>query len=403
MLAEIFGQLSLDEGLFELGNADEPSRDDCEVINVNLSGAVSCPDSEIHQHVHCRPSNSNRGSSSRPIDEAVQMACPDASSLLSQFMEMRGVSRGYFSACPIFRLDEMTNLPESSLSQITEAPVLLSAPQGPTYHETRPAIAPCVAILHQTGCCFIALQLGCSLLQHLESFWPVDHLIDRDFSSHLPPTHVQIIRDDPQESLARAQCAEVDVSLTSERGIVVTTLLQVRQRPLPGSKSLTNLRQRVRDLSQKYRRLVILVCDAGPWGDHVTALSSSDLSAYADFVCWTLTMQAEISVSVVPGLDKTLCRWILSLMSQEASHMVELQESCSASDTTWELFFRHCGLNVRVAQLLCHMLLREYGKSGLVDFLNTDSASRMSNYMSGQARTASLAYAMAVWNAGHPL
>ncbi|KAG6017879.1 hypothetical protein E4U43_008433 [Claviceps pusilla] len=142
------------------------------------------------------------------------------------------------------------------------------------------------------------------------------------------------------------QASEVDVSLTVEDGIIVTTLLQIRQKPLPSSKTLTAIRQRVSNLSQKYPRLTIFVLESPGSRDDMSELSPKDLGIYNEFVCFASSLKADVSVHLVPGGDKTLSRWILSLMIRFAPQLMELDKTTTIGNSTWELFFRQTGMNL---------------------------------------------------------
>lgn len=136
----------------------------------------------------------------------------------------------------------------------------------------------------------------------------------------------------------------------------MTTLVKVKQNPFPGSKAQTPLREHVQMISRKYEALVVLVSESNPAGEFVGDLSSSDMAAYADFVRFTAALDAEVAAYLVPGANKTLCKWI------------------------WELFLWRAGLNVMAAQVLSKTLLDEFGNAGLAQFLVMPAREKVARY-----------------------
>ncbi|KAG5925512.1 hypothetical protein E4U42_004209 [Claviceps africana] len=243
-----------------------------------------------------------------------------------------------------------------------------------------PAVSPEISSPSQSGCCLVSIQLGHSVIRHLEELWPANHLIDRDFCSHIGTGNEHFHGGSITMQSTTFQASEVDVSLTVEDGIIVTTLLQISQKPLPGSKALTAIRQRVYHLSQKYPRLTIFVLESPGPEDSMSDLSPGDVDIYAGFVCFASSFKAKIAVHLVPGGDKTLSRWILSLMIRFAPQFIELDKTTTMGNTTWELFFRQTGMNVRAAHVLSHSLFEDFGTFGLTAFLNMTTANQILEY-----------------------
>ncbi|KAG6142364.1 hypothetical protein E4U28_002700 [Claviceps purpurea] len=295
--------------------------------------------------------------------------------LLSQFMAMTGAKprATHSSSCSAKPIT-------SSLSQTKTEKVngtLVSSTREVCSQKVVPAMAPNISSPNETGRCLVSVQLGPSVIRHLEEFWPSDHLIDRDFCSHMYIGKKRLDNGSVVTQSTTFQASEVDIPLTVEDGIIVTNLLQIRQKPLPGSMVQTAIRQRVSNLSRKYRKLTILVFESSQPKDVMSDLSPKDMEIYRQFVCFTSSMKASIAVHLVSGGDKTLARWILSLMIPFAPRLIELDRTTAIGNTTWELFFRQTGLNVRAAQVLSHNLFEEFGTSGITAFLTMIPPERM--------------------------
>ncbi|KAG5946652.1 hypothetical protein E4U53_006542 [Claviceps sorghi] len=312
-----------------------------------------------------------------------------SSHLLSQFMAMMGATQRaqqrstQHSTYPIScsPTSITASLPRSkSGSLVSHTGQQPNAQTEACHKRILPAISPKISSPSQSGCCLVSIQLGHSVIRHLEELWPANHLVDRDFCSHIGTGNEHFHDGSMAMQRTTFQASEVDVSLTVEDGIIVTTLLQIRQKPLPGSKALTAIRQRVYNLSQKYPSLTIFVLESPGARDDMSDLSPEDVDVYTEFVCFASSLKANIAVHLVPGGDKTLSRWILSLMIRFAGQLVDLDKTTTMGNTTWELFFRQAGMNVRAAHVLSHSLFEEFGTFGLTAFLNMTTTNQIMEY-----------------------
>ncbi|PNY28337.1 Uncharacterized protein TCAP_01736 [Tolypocladium capitatum] len=283
------------------------------------------------------------------------------STLLAGFMDLRAVKRPRICPPGVSAADTSTEkFVEAPLPRMDNQPPLIHAPE----QDLVPAPAPEMEIPKDKGPCIISLTLERSIVRQLEESWPPGMLLDLDYSQHdtTPLTF------------------EADVSLAPSTGVIVTTLLRVKQKPLPGSKARTSLRERVQRISHKYEALVVFVSESNPAGEFVGNLSASDMAAYADFVRFTTALDGEVEVYLVPGASKTLSKWIMSLLRRHNTQLVALKRFISADETTWELFLRRAGMNVVAAQVLSKTLLEEFGNAGLAQFLVMMPHTRASKY-----------------------
>ncbi|KAF5548993.1 hypothetical protein FNAPI_8142 [Fusarium napiforme] len=165
-----------------------------------------------------------------------------SSSLLSGFMQLRqpkrpkkGSSSSQTSAAPR-AMPSMTNP--------TISPVIQEEAQS----ELQDAPVPNLDIPHETCRYIVSLDLSRSTLSYLEKVWPQAELIDRDFSQYntvaWSPGSAQ------RREIISPLAFEADISMSPGAGLILTTILKVKQKPLPGSSALTPFRERVRQVTR---------------------------------------------------------------------------------------------------------------------------------------------------------
>ncbi|KAL2691569.1 hypothetical protein Neosp_001958 [[Neocosmospora] mangrovei] len=307
------------------------------------------------------------------------------SNLLSNFMELRQAKKPktthitqQTSQQPV-QLSTQRPLPAPSPAQLTanEATVEEQAPESGN-HEMRDAPAPELHVPTEACRFIVSSSLSRNVLSQLDRSWPQLELVDRDFSQY--NTVVWSSGSAQRKEVISRLSFEADVSLCPSAGIIVTTMLKVRQKPLPGSTALSPLRERVQVVSTKYEYLFILVSESNPVGEYVGSPSTSDMAAYADFVRFTASLQRDITTYLVSGAECTLSKWILSLMCRYSLQAMQLGKALDFHDTTWELFLRRAGLNINAAQVISEALVSEYGNLGLAKFLTMSSEELISKF-----------------------
>ncbi|KAK5987971.1 hypothetical protein PT974_12107 [Cladobotryum mycophilum] len=318
----------------------------------------------------------------RPIDIETSllprsMDTSATSSLIAGFMQLRGKKpRVNSPASTPSRKITVTTLPQARNHSST----VVKEQASPREVETPkvPAIAPKLELPAEKGTFIISLSLGRSIIAHLETMWPSGNLIDMDYS--LYNTMAWSPNTGQQREVISILSYEADVSLSSSAGIVVTNLLRVRQRALPGSKAQAPLRERIAKVSQKYETLIVLVSETNPAGEFMASLNSSDAAAYADFVRFTTALDTDVNVCFVPGAEHTLAKWILSLMCQYSHQAVPLKRFLSIEESSWDLLLRRAGMNVTAAKVISVLLFEEFGPSGLAKFLISTIQERVDRY-----------------------
>ncbi|KAM0340231.1 hypothetical protein ACHAPU_010575 [Fusarium lateritium] len=224
----------------------------------------------------------------------------------------------------------------------------------------------------------VSLNMSRTVLSYMEKSWQQVELIDRDFSRY--NTFVWSPGSAQRKEVVSSLAFEADISLCPAAGLMLTTILKVKQKPLPGTTSLTSFRERVRLVSEKYESLFILVSETNPLGEYIGSPTASDMAGYADFVLFTMGLQGDVSTFLVSGSEETVSKWALSIMSRYSSPAKQFREFLDFRDGVWELFLRRTGLNISAAQVVAGLLASEYGELGLAKFFSMDAEQRVSEY-----------------------
>ncbi|EKJ72603.1 hypothetical protein FPSE_07240 [Fusarium pseudograminearum CS3096] len=295
-----------------------------------------------------------------------------SSSLLFNFMQLRQPKRSKTRSDTPLPTVQFTPRPQSNKTNVC------SNMQEVAPKALKDAPAPLVNMPGENCRYIISMDLSRNILSFIERSWPHVELIDRDFTQHntvtWSPGSTQRI-----ESISPL-AFEADVSLCPAAGLIMTTILRVKQKPLPGSTTLSSFRERVKLVGEKYECLYILVSEANTQGEYVGSPSASDIAGYADFVRFTTSLRAGISTYLVSGAEETLSKWALSIMSRYSSAALQLGQFLDFRDSQWDVFFRRAGLNICAAQVLTRLLMSEYGQYGLANFLNMSVSDRISKY-----------------------
>ena len=306
--------------------------------------------------------------------------CNATSKLLSRFMEMRAVKKPKVadSASSAGHAGQGANIGGSFDTSQKQLPDV-STRQSPEVEETRiPATAPDAIFPPEKSAFVISLSLPRSVLRNIEASWPPDHLLDRDYT--LYDTVAWSPGSAQRKEVPSPLSFDADIALTPAVGIIVTTLLKAKQKPLPGSQALPQLRKRVLQVSRKFETLFVLVSESNTSGEWMGRRSTSDIAAYADFVGFTVALRSGVTTCFVSGADATLAKWILALMCQYSPGSLGLSRFLNASESTWEVFFRRAGMNVFAAQVLAGTLFEQAGNEGLMRFVAMSLQERVSAY-----------------------
>jgi hypothetical protein len=237
--------------------------------------------------------------------------------------------------------------PPARLPPAQDVPVSAVVPQR---------LMPCpeITVSKKPPKLIIAVTLHRNMVAELDRLLPEVQLIDRDYNAHnasiwLPGS---VKRSDVMTTIAD----EADLTVSPSTGIILTTLLKVRQKPVPGGKRGSLLCNRIESISAKYERLVVVVSEDNIADEHMSSLSDSDAAALAGFQAFAATLAVETTVLYVGGGPATLGKWVAAIASRYASAAGDMQEYLTQDETHWELFLRRAGMNVYAAQVVLGML-----------------------------------------------
>jgi hypothetical protein len=315
----------------------------------------------------------------RKADDSMRLLpkCNDTSAtsiLLHNFMELRGIKRPRLDTGPSEASQTTGDLPSNSIHgacstdelpiTVTEAMIL--------------AICPSFEIPSVAAYFIVSVDLPRPILRHLERVWSPESLLDIDYSEHIAISRISesTLCKEPISGLS----SEADISVSPLTGIIVTNILKVRQRPLPGSQLQSPLRDRVQKVSQKYETLLVLVSESHPSGEISGALAPSDIAAYADFVSFTVALHGDIHVQLVPGAEQTMASWISAFLSRSSFKSHGMKRLLSSEETLWEIFLRRAGMNVFASRILSKTLFEQAGASGLAAYLMMPVQERVARF-----------------------
>ncbi|KAK3487607.1 uncharacterized protein B0T23DRAFT_322770 [Neurospora hispaniola] len=194
---------------------------------------------------------------------------------------------------------------------------------------------------------------------HLEKLVPGINLIVRD--------HERLRAENEPPGSKQPNCDEADFVLSPATGIVVTTMVKLRQKPLPaapGQQQQQQLQQQptfhnvVENVAIRHERLIVLISEGNKHSETMDPLSQSDAKALAEFQCFASALQAQTDVYVyyVGGGTETLAKWVAATICDYGTEAQEWQSILLPVETGWELFLRRAGMNVFAAQVVLGML-----------------------------------------------
>ncbi|KAL0933478.1 uncharacterized protein CTRU02_212441 [Colletotrichum truncatum] len=316
-----------------------------------------------------------------------------AGKLLANFMELQGskntMSRSKRPSYPA--REGLTTNPRVYGTKTRSPQKLLKQVAPQARNEVTGVVPPSPPIgrLEGPAQVIISITLSRSMINALKSNLPGIDLVDRDLSrydtwSWSPGSTSRMQKVSPLSY-------EADIIPSPSTGIIITTLLKLRQQPLPGSNSKINqLRERVIKVAPLYERLVILVSEGSTLNEeHIGSISQADAEAYTCFVSFALALGTSVGCCVrviyVGGGNKTLETWTCALVSAKVNeNPPSTRQLLMAEETEWELFLRHAGFNMYAAQVVIAILKGKYGEksedSPLSQFLKMAPATRWETF-----------------------
>jgi hypothetical protein len=225
-----------------------------------------------------------------------------ATTALHKFMETRGkpIVAGSSGPADGVRPEKMTTLlvkqtlpvrsREPSVETQKASP---SLPQLPIVPEN---LAPCSFIISSA---FLQQR---SLVKLTEQSYRQAEIIYRDYDSPHSPAK------------------EADILLSPSTGLILTTLQQIKQRPLPGQPDRSSVKERLTALELRYERLVVVVSEG--LNQEMEKLGSGrpddprDKEALANFESFASNFVCEVNIEYIPGGEQALARAIVIEMAK---------------------------------------------------------------------------------------
>ncbi|KAI0553576.1 hypothetical protein F4679DRAFT_580303 [Xylaria curta] len=278
------------------------------------------------------------------------------STLLSNFIDLRTAKRrkedksSYFMSTSEPEVElKSSSIRGPSQSEEKVASRSQSETLGrPRKKSTLPAPCACLDIPRVPTKLIKGLTLSRKLFFGLEKMYPEATIIERDFDRWNTVTEGQgsVLSSTLVSSLA----AEADVVVSPTTGIIVTTLLKAIQKPPPGHRGQSPIRERISCVALRYERLIVLVSEASTVDETVRDLTPPEAIAYAEFVGFTIGLDSKVEAFYVGGGEDTLLRWLVSSAIRHAPEAAESQEHLIQDETQWEVFLRRAGFNAYAAQ-----------------------------------------------------
>jgi hypothetical protein len=138
--------------------------------------------------------------------------------------------------------------------------------------------------------------------------------------------------------------SEADIIVSPLVGIIIATLQKIKQKPLPGQKTKSAIRDRLEKVSARYEKLIVLVTE-GRQDETTRELDDSDCTAFSEFVGFAQRLETAVNVQFVGGGEAALAKWLVSAITRH-----KIEEELLTDETHWELFLRRAGLNAFAAQ-----------------------------------------------------
>lgn len=285
---------------------------------------------------------------------------PGASAkLLSNFMELHAPKKKW-SVSKYFPLVEDAKAvlpapPEPSEKELGSGE-RGTAEKGEAEPQSRSATrAPCPSFKPMSNplTIFISLNAPRHLIRALESLLHGINLMERDYSKH--NTSVWSPGSVSRTEVVPPLAFDADITLSPSTGVVITSMIMVRQKPRPQSAK-NSLQERIEKIALRYDRLIILVGGEGGLDDTLRDMASSDAAALTDFQGFASGLQSNTLVYYIGGGDDTLSRWVASLVCRHGQFDPNVQNGLIEVETLWELWLRRAGFNVYAAQMVAGQL-----------------------------------------------
>ncbi|KAK4161049.1 hypothetical protein QBC43DRAFT_324385 [Cladorrhinum sp. PSN259] len=237
--------------------------------------------------------------------------------------------------------------------QIPETPAAIEAiPDLPPSPEPIPAVAP-DDIVPPTPPpkVIISSTVTRPIIIHLEKILPGIEIIARDYGAHAPPGWAPGMRSPNLD--------DADITVSSSTGILASTMVKLRQRPVPGQPGVApDLRQVIQNVAVRYERLVVIISEGNKHAETMTPLSQGDAKALAEFQGFLMGLDTEARMLYVGGGIETLAKWTAKIICDHGEERPRVRKLVVPGQSYWEVFLHRAGMNVFAAQVILGALPR---------------------------------------------
>jgi hypothetical protein len=265
----------------------------------------------------------------------------DFAPLLDNFAEMNFPKKQKLTHSSFFA-PPVTTPPFARLKD-DEAAKLMPPPPKPV-----PALAPDITPPEPPPRIVVSSTTSKLITLQLEKLLPGIVLITRDYDKHRPSIWVPGARSPNLD--------EADIVVSPATGILMTTMIELRQRALPGqtigNHSISFCRI-VENVAVRHERLVVLVSEGNKHSETANPLCQSDARALAEFHGFAAGLQTcDVQAVYVGGGVETLAKWVAAKICEYANEAVAVRDMLLPVETFWEVFLRRAGMNVYAAQVV---------------------------------------------------
>ncbi|KAK3378740.1 hypothetical protein B0T24DRAFT_693907 [Lasiosphaeria ovina] len=205
----------------------------------------------------------------------------------------------------------------------------------------------------------VAFTVSNILTSHLEKLLPEVDLVLRDYERHRPTGSIPHNQSPSND--------EADIILSPATGVMMTTMIRLRQKSIPGKAAgQLPFRQVVENIAARYERLIIMVSEGNKHSETMSPLSQSDANALVEFRGFAAGIrETDIQVMYAGGGSGTLAKWIAAAVCKHASEALPVQHLLLQEETCWELFLRRAGMNVYAAHVVLGTLKLPDGEQAI--------------------------------------
>ncbi|KAK3400039.1 hypothetical protein B0T20DRAFT_452169 [Sordaria brevicollis] len=270
----------------------------------------------------------------------------DFTSLVENFVDMNMPKKPKLSHSRFFNQPAQ---PQPEVATVSNTKPVEPAPAPAP--EPMPAIAPDVVPPKTKPRMIVSGAVSGLITSQLEKLLPGIDLIRRDYERLRPENIVP--------GTKQPNCDEADFVLSPATGIMTTTMIKLRQKPLPaapGQQQQPTFRDVVENVATRHERMIVFISEGNKHSETMNPLSQSDAKALAEFQCFAAGLQADVQVFYVGGGTETLAKWVAAMVCKYGTEAQEWQSILLPVETGWELFLRRAGMNVFAAQVVLGML-----------------------------------------------